>query len=148
MTKKVFKTILFWLAACTWGIIMTLPGAIVALVLIITGHKPKTYGPAVYFVVGNGWGGISLGGFFFVSNGSNTLNSKTHELGHSTVQQWIFGPLFLFIIGIPSFIRCQYFNYLATKGRYPNYYKIWFERTASEWGMKFYEKTKDEFKYE
>lgn len=32
------KVILFWLISCTWGAIMTSIGAVVALVLICTGH--------------------------------------------------------------------------------------------------------------
>lgn len=38
---KTIKLILFWFVHCTWGIIMTLVGSVGALVMLVTGHKPK-----------------------------------------------------------------------------------------------------------
>lgn len=100
---KVLKVIGFWLASYTWGIIMTLIGTVVSLALLVTGHKPKTFGYAVYFEVGEGWGGVELGPFFLCSKGCG-LHTKQHEFGHG-IQNIILGPLFPFLVAMPSALR-------------------------------------------
>lgn len=102
---KVLKTIGFWIGQCTWGFIMTFIGAIVAFALILMGNKPQTLGPIIYIQVGKNWGGISLGGFFFCDADCEN-DIKYHEAGHA-IQNLIFGPLFPFLVGIPSLIRCM-----------------------------------------
>lgn len=98
------KTALFWAWSCTWGIVMTLIGAIGALALIIGGQAPRVFHGRVYFQLGRGWGGVSLGAFFFLSTTSPD-STKQHEAGH-TVQNLIFGPLMPFVVCIPSAFRC------------------------------------------
>lgn len=46
------QTIVFWILSCTWGIIMTLIGAIGAAFFSIKGRKPHFYKGAIYFEVG------------------------------------------------------------------------------------------------
>lgn len=101
--KKVLSYIVYWLIQCTWGLIMTLIGAVVALALLITGHKPKHLGPTIYFEVGENWGGLELGGFFLCCKNSS-METKYHECGHG-LQNLIWGPLMPFIICIPSAAR-------------------------------------------
>ena len=101
--KKTLKYIGFWLVQCTWGIVMTLIGALVTLVLIIAGKKPKHLGPVVYTEVGKYWGGLELGGFFLVCENSGS-HTKLHEAGHG-LQNMIWGPLFPFVVAIPSATR-------------------------------------------
>lgn len=108
---KTIKTILFWFIHCTWGIIMTLVGAVGALVMFIKGIKPKHHGYSIYFVTGHNWGGVCLGPFFFVSDDCDDIDSKTHEAGHSLFQALPLGPLFPFIVGIPSMLRYYLFDY-------------------------------------
>ena len=98
------KTALFWAWSCTWGIVMTLIGAVGALALIIGGKRPLVFHGRVYFEVGRAWGGVSLGAFFFVGSAS-ALSLKQHEAGH-TIQNLIFGPLMPFVVCIPSAFRC------------------------------------------
>ena len=107
--KKILSYTVFWLIQCTWGIIMTLIGAIIALGLILTGHKPKTMGPTVYFEVGENWGGLELGGFFLCCRNA-PMETKYHECGHS-IQNMIWGPLMPFIICLPSAARYWLFNF-------------------------------------
>lgn len=135
------KTILFWLASLTWGCIMTALGLLAALGLLITGHKPQKFLHALYFEVGKNWGGINLGPVFIVSKGS-TLVTKYHEYGHG-LQNLCWGPLFLFVIGLPSLFRCWYRSYLLKTGKktyetLPLYDSIWFEGQATEWGSNAY----------
>lgn len=114
---KTIKLILFWLVHCTWGIIMTLVGSVGALVMLVTGHKPKKHGYSIYFVTGHGWGGVCLGPFFFVSDDCDDIDSKTHEAGHSLFQAMTMGPLFPFIVGIPSMLRYYLFDYKTKSDR-------------------------------
>ena len=107
--KKTIKMILYWFLQCTWGLTMTLIGAVGAIVILCLGEKPKRFGHALYFVHGHGWGGVCLGGFFFVSHESSRLQDKTHEYGHS-FQNAVLGPLFPFVVGIPSMIRYHLFD--------------------------------------
>ena len=107
--KKTIKIILYWFLQCTWGIIMTLAGAVGAIVMLCKGEKPRRFGHAIYFVHGHGWGGVNLGGFFFISHESDRLKTKTHEYGHS-FQNAVLGPLFPFVVGAPSMIRYHLFN--------------------------------------
>ena len=104
INPKLYNT-LCW----TWGIIMTLIGACAAAFLSATGHKAQKHAGAIYYEVGKKpWGGANLGKYFFCSPGA-TKHTKDHEFGHS-LQNCIWGPLFPFVIAIPSFIRCQKFN--------------------------------------
>lgn len=47
-------------------------------------------------------GGMSLGMYLFISNDE----FKHHEYGHS-IQSLILGPLYLLIIGLPSYVWCN-----------------------------------------
>ena len=105
---KVLKTIGFWFIQSTWGCIMTLIGGFTACVLMIMGYKPKRFYNNIYFEVGENWGAISLGGFFICSKDSYYI-TKQHEAGHS-IQNMLWGPLFPFVIGIPSLLRSQLRN--------------------------------------
>lgn len=102
---ETLKTILYWVWSCTWGCIMTLIGAIIALVLFIGGKQPLRFHYSIYFQFGSGWGGVSFGPFFFLSTTSPD-STKQHEAGHS-LQNLIFGPLMPFVVGIPSAVRCM-----------------------------------------
>lgn len=99
------KTALFWAWSCTWGIVMTLIGAVGALALIIGGKQPLVFHHCVYFQFGRGWGGVNFGPFFFLSTTSPD-STKQHEAGHS-LQNLIFGPFMPFVVGIPSAVRCM-----------------------------------------
>ena len=74
-------------------------------------------------------GGISLGSFVYVSKSlSKRETSIAHELDGHTVDSKRFGPLYLFIIGIPSICWA---GFRDTK-KHPNYYEFYTERWANE----------------
>ena len=100
---KKLKTILFWTISYTWGIVMTLVGSLLTLGLLITKHKPFRVGPTVCFEVEWIKGGVSFGPFNLVQVGANP-STVLHEAGHS-LQNIIWGPLFLIVIFIPSLTR-------------------------------------------
>ena len=66
-------------------------------------------------------GSISLGSFIFLGSKSDT--TAGHELGHVVDSHWM-GPLYSFIIGIPSILW-------AAKFKTGNYYKFYTERRAN-----------------
>ena len=107
--KKFFSYLSYWLIQCTWGLPMTLIGAVIALCLIVSGHRPKHLGPTVYFEVGENWGGINFGGFFLCCRNSS-IDTKYHECGHG-IQNMIWGPFMPFIICLPSAARYWLFNF-------------------------------------
>lgn len=146
--KKILLGILYWIGQLTWGIIMSLIGLITALICIIF-LKGKVHRNGFTFIVevGGNWGGINLGcvslcgGYTTVCPDENWFqHTRRHEFGHS-LQNLIFGPLFPFIVAIPSAIRYHYQNYRSKKGL-PNkeYDAIWFEGMATKWGSKAIEK--------
>lgn len=136
---------LYWFLSFTWGIIMTLVGLIVTLFLKCCGHKPRRNVYGWYTEVGGDFGGVSFGPFSVVSVDSD-LELLNHEFGHS-VQNCFFGPLFIFVVAIPSFTRYWYREYLvrAKKKKYsqlPDYDAVWFERGATRLGNLYYIKGK------
>ena len=133
------KKILYYFLSCTWGILMTLCGAATAVVLCARGYKPTKEGPCWCFVVGKNWGGVSLGPVMLMSP-ANYAAGRTvkHEFGHS-LQNCLWGPLFPFVIAIPSATRCWYRDINKKKGKKPttDYDAIWFEGQATKWGNKY-----------
>ena len=99
----IFKTAGYWLVSLTWGGVMTLLGAVIALVMLLSGHAPKKLGPNVYFEAGLGWGGMEYGAFFFVARDASE-RTRLHEAGHG-IQNLVLGPLMPFLVCVPSALR-------------------------------------------
>ena len=119
------KTFLFYFLSLSWGLPMTLFGAVVSLFLLITGHKPKRWKKCIYFEVGENWGGLEMGLFFLTHRGADA-HIKNHEYGHG-IQNCILGPFMPFLISVPSAIRYHYRKHRVAKS---GYYDIWFEKWA------------------
>ena len=102
MSAKISKP-LFYILSVTWGCIMTAIGAIVALVLLILGYRPKKWNYCYYFEVGENWGGIELG-MFFITDKSSSIRTKNHEHGHG-IQNCYLGVFMPFVVCIPSAAR-------------------------------------------
>ena len=100
---RMFRTAGYWLVSLTWGGVMTLLGAVIALGMLLSGHAPKKLGPNVYFEAGIGWGGMEYGAFFFVSKDASG-RTRLHEAGHG-IQNLVLGPLMPFLVCIPSALR-------------------------------------------
>lgn len=153
--KKFLFNIMFWVVSCTWGIIMTTIGAVatVGLNLIkVIGTwfgkelKIKTHRNSCSFIteIGGNWGGLELGAFALCGNYSKNnkawfAHTRKHEFGHA-IQHLYMGPLFIFIVGIPSAARYWYQRIMRKRGKkFPNdwYDSIWFEGGATRTGEKF-----------
>ena len=133
------KKTLFWTLSILWGLPLTLVGALVALFLIATGHKPHVYHGLVTFEIGTGWGGLNLGPFI-ITERKPTVWLKRHEAGHA-IQNIILGPVMPFLIAIPSAVRYWHREYKIKRGnssKLPAYDSIWFEGWATSLGEKYF----------
>ena len=125
---------LYYILNLTWGLPLTLVGALVSLVLLCAGCKPHRHGGCIYFNIGKDWGGLE-GGLFFFTDKDDSYHVKCHEYGHS-IQNMIWGPLMLPVITIPSAIRYWIHTWREARGKTnPPYDSIWFEGQATNWGF-------------
>lgn len=76
-------------------------------------------------------GGISLGRYIFLNEKywDEGGDSELHEYGHSR-QSLFLGPLYLFVIGIPSILWAAWWN----ESRGVSYYKFYTEALADKLG--------------
>ena len=122
----------------TWGILMTLCGYILLIILLPFGKIGKHNG-IIYLAFKHksrsyyGWG-FSVGMVFFTYTSEPSRRLMDHEYGH-TVQNAIFGPFMLFLVYIPSAIRFWYRRIFKIKTPYDS---IWFEYTATNIGEFYY----------
>ena len=128
----------FYLLSFTWGIILTLYGCLVALVMLLLGKKPRRWAWTRYFILGKkSWGGMECGMIFLRDHGKSPfINAR--EFGHA-VQNCFFGPLMIPLVTIPSSLRYWTRRLLKRLGHPPkkDYYAIWFEAQASRLGLKY-----------
>lgn len=75
-----------------------------------------------------GWSGVSLGKYVIFNDSNYRSIDRMHEYGHQK-QSLYLGPLYLIVIGLPSFIG----NLLHRKFKF-NYYKQPWERWADKLG--------------
>lgn len=146
------KKFLYVLVQLTWGFFGSLLGFFYMLKYRKCRHEWYHGAYVTYFT---GWpGGISLGMFVFV--GERTEEFKkfyidergkefteevqesllVHEYGH-TIQSLILGPLYLFVVGIPSIIWCKckkFVNY--RKENNVKYCSFYCEKWANDLGRK------------
>ncbi len=127
-------TLLATLSALTWELPQNILGALVLCTLWILRKITKvTVAERRLFIVAPL--GVSLGWFIFYTGGEQ---NRRHEAGHS-LQSRMVGPLYLLVIGIPSFSRACYgllFNRIKGR-RWGKYYLGYPEKWAEELGRRF-----------
>ena len=102
---NIVKRLFYTLLQCTWGILQTLAGAVMFLVLIRRKHFIYRGCVATEWKLRSS---ASVGIFIFVSSSlEGRLRGEiiVHEYGH-TVQSVILGPLYPLVIEIPSAVWC------------------------------------------
>lgn len=127
------KRFLYVLVQCTWGLPQTLAGAVIYL-LYGRGERQSFHGAAATF-----WkhrSSVSLGAFVFVAGSPYEARERTlvHEYGH-TIQSLFLGPLYLFVIGLPSILWAGlpvFEKRRRAKGI--SYYSLYTERWANYLG--------------
>ena len=116
---------------CLWQWIWGLPQNLLGFLLMLYHrHDPRSTYRGCMVIHWGGSGSMSLGMFLFIGNKSDR-RVLVHEFGHS-VQSMILGPLFLPVMGIPSFLWCnlQPFRKLRRE-RNVSYYRFYPESTAN-----------------
>lgn len=132
----------FYLFSLTWGLPMSLAGAVVACAMLLTGHRMHRFGPCFYFERGKDWGGMTWGFVIVVCNGTGP-GLLAHELGHA-MQNCRFGPFMPFLVGIPSSLRFRARRlWTRITGREPKkpYDAAWFEGQATAVGNEYMKMT-------
>lgn len=131
---------LYYLMACTWGIIITILGLIITLILgIVKIFIPKKVIFERYYwiysiTVGpEWWGGCEMGLMFLRDHNSSVNYINPHEFGH-TFQNCLLGPLFPFVVAIPSAIR-YWLREIFPKKKWAPYDSAWFEDAATQCGI-------------
>lgn len=141
---KTFLRVIYWLLSLTWGILMTFVGFIGLLYfLFCKRRKIHINGYSIIIETKGNWGGLSLGPISFCGDYSSNNPSwfdhtRKHEFGHS-LQNCILGPLFIFLVALPSAIRYHYYNREIKRGTHFSsdwYDSIWYEGTATKYGSK------------
>ena len=121
--------LMYVLLQFTWGILQNLEGLVMFLACKMLGCKSKKYKNAVVTKWNNKYGSVSLGMFLFVTDDEDeTL--VAHEYGHS-LQSLFLGPLFFFVIGIPS-ICWAAFGDSYRKKHNKTYYEFYTESWSNE----------------
>ncbi len=123
------KQLVFWLWQWTWGF----PQSFIGLIVCLCNRKmPRERYRGCIVTRWNKRGSMGMGMFLFL--GSEDPQVRVHEFGHS-VQSLIFGPLFLPVMGIPSFLWCNLpvcRRMRTEKGI--SYYRFYPESTANRLG--------------
>lgn len=97
------KNFAFWIWQWIWGF----PQNLIGLILFCI-HRKKPHG-FYHGAITTDWeisGSLGLGMFLFLGKSARAEEVRVHEFGHS-VQSLILGPLFLPVMGIPSFLWCN-----------------------------------------
>lgn len=136
---KVLKSVLFYLWQFTYGILQNIIGLVMLIIYKLRGAESEWFHNAlITYIDKKNFGGISLGMFIFINknrSGDSLHDTKIHEYGH-TVQTMILGPLWLFVIAIPSVIWCNT-PYFVKKRKNDNvsYYRAYCEGWSNVCGL-------------
>ena len=134
---KFISYALFWAVQFTWGVIQNVLGLIIFL--MHAGCEKRWFHGSILTYHKGKWGGLSLGVFIFVAAGASDdwkARTAVHEFGHS-VQSLIFGPLYLLVIGVPSFLWANLAVFRRRRAHNSAlYHDFWPERNANYFGRK------------
>lgn len=137
------RIMLYVILQCTWGLCQTAVG--LAVFLANRGAKHMGYHGAIV-TVWNRPSSVSLGLFVFITQHppldrrsvekipDDQVFQRTlvHEYGH-TIQSLLLGPLYLLVIGVPSFLWMRFLGNWRT-ARDISYFSFYTEKWANRWG--------------
>ncbi len=125
--NKILNNFILW----TWCLPQSLLGSIYTITYKNKIINKKNYkNISLIIIKTNMFEGLSLGKFIFINKeNQNNLNTIKHEYGH-TLQNYIFGPLYLIIITLPSSIQFWISKYNK------NFKKNYFKRFPENWANK------------
>lgn len=130
--------VLLWI----WQLLQNVIGLIFIAVTKATVRSRVIDGETtIYYVarrLNHTWSGVSLGNYIIFSvDAFADETSLRHEHGHQ-IQSLYFGPLYLLIVGLPSFVRNIYDRFTHYGWTYLQrvywYYNAWPENQADRFG--------------
>ncbi len=127
---------IYYILSFTWGLPTTLAGFVIALALLVTGHRPERYGWNIRFRLKINFGFSA--GLVFVSPRTCADRLCAHEHGHS-IQNIYLGPFMPGVVSLPSSARFHWRN-IRTRLKKTNarpYDSAWFEGSATRSGQAF-----------
>lgn len=135
---KTIKSILFYIWQFTFAIVQNLIGLVMFAIYKSKGAKSeKFHNSIITYIDKKNFGGVSLGIFIFINakkQGDSLHDTQIHEYGH-TIQSAILGPLWLFVIALPSVIWCNTPKFVKLrKEKNVSYYKAYCEGWANVCG--------------
>lgn len=127
------KIWLYRLLQCTWGLPQTFLGLLVFAVHRKGNHR--CFGGSAV----TEWSrsiGLSLGLFLFLPAQMPSRRLLIHEYGH-TLQSLILGPLYLFVVGLPSLLWATLPRFKQQRQeKHISYFRFYTERWADVLGEK------------
>lgn len=150
------NAVLYWILQLTWGLPMNIIAVFVLGIVMIIFPDCKVHknGYSIIIELGGNWGGLELGAIALCGGYTTRCpnqpwfeHTREHEFGHS-IQNIIWGPLYIFVIWIPSAIRYWYQNITRKLGKKFTstwYDSIWFEGQATRLGTKYRAKMGERF---
>lgn len=135
---KGIKLIIYYLLQWTWALPQNIIGLCVRLYVLSKDKTKETsrFGGAVVTEWTKGHGSMGLGMFIFMGHKGEPDEEKilVHEYGH-TLQSAVLGPLFLFVIGLPSEIWAFFPPFVKLrKNKGIKYTSFYPEKWANIWG--------------
>ena len=129
--------IIYYLLQLTWGIVQNALGILLFLILTVINPTRKRF--IYHGAIVSQWKypfSMGLGMFIFYGHEKSKIAKEVlvHEYGH-TLQSMVLGPLFLFVIAIPSvtWAFVPYFNEYRKKNKV-SYVDLYCEKWANDWG--------------
>ena len=102
------KKFLFYLIQFTWALPQNLVGGVAYLILSRKYKHERFHRSFITYISKKNFGGVSIGIFIFINPDKNEKwlhDTRIHEYGH-TIQSLVLGPLFVFVVALPSVIWC------------------------------------------
>ena len=136
------KTFFYYLLQVTWGLVNNIIALEILIVLmIINPRRNRKMFFNAFLIEWKLSSSLGIGNFIFTDNSNKDI--CIHEYGHN-IQSIILGPLFIFVIGIPSFLWLMLPAFQTIrKIKKISYYDFYPERWANKLGSKY---TKTNFK--
>lgn len=136
---KIIRAVLFYIWQFTYALPQNIFGLVMLAIQKSKGAESEWYHNAlITYIDKKNFGGVSLGMFIFINSkrdGDQRHDTKIHEYGH-TVQSLILGPLWLFVIAIPSVVWCNtpYFVKMRRE-KGVSYYRAYCEGWSNTCGL-------------
>lgn len=126
--KKTWQKFLLW----TWCLPQTILGLLVFIITLEQNVEIRHYKSVnLNKLDWDGFGGLSLGKYIFLESKKFDQKHIRHEYGH-TIQNYILGPLYLLVVGIPSLTLSTLARFSDTVKR--NYFNCFPENWADSLG--------------